>query len=1271
MFNTKLNSSTPFSTPAPAPTGNNTSLFAQKPNGLFNNVNNATSLGTSTPSPSTGLFGNKPTTQSTTTLGGGLFGNSTTSQNKPGGLFGTATSNTTITNTPTGGLFGNSAIANKNTTLAPPSGLFGNSTSTKQNPGGLFGSKPTTATATGTTTGGLFGNSSLSKTNTIGSTTGSSLFGNSSTNTLNGNNLSGGGNIFSNKPTSVNSLFGNSATSQPAAPQQLQLNPYGLNVSCNTTVNISNMPAPIVETVKKVSDEESRPENTKKPILTNKRSFSATSNITTPINNASHSSLFHNLNSKLNTINNIKSTKGIFSSSWNSTEYLKSNNSLNQRVTTVKDIAKITNKYNNVQEMRRLKIDTERSAIKKMKLLSGTPLITKSNSQEKPRETITDNVVESKAKDKDQVEAQCSNLDTKNNDEGKSDKTSKLSEKDNFNSNNIVTENTEYWCSPSIETLSKMPPTKLKTISNFIIGRKGFGNISFNYAVDLSAFVPNLKEELFGKTVTFHSTKTVEVYPDQNNKPAVGYGLNVPATISLEKIYPIDKKTKKPITDVSKTDEIQVLITKLKNMRDMEFVSYNPFGGIWTFKVNHFSIWGLINEEDAEVDKQEIDTCRQNTCNDIYPTNYGSGKQHMNFQSISNKNDEDYLMEDSESMLNENIIQVKQYEPDISEQDFDALQANPDLNVSDNWVEQLKLAGSCDHTIFTNGSELMSIQDTVKKVFGKFNKEHDAYRQITKNQRLGSTSNFSSILFNNSILIKNRHSISGVSIYTPKSECGNKFNIKRELFQKHIASSIVAIRSSSQLPYIKEFDLKFSDILQIVPQNDPMYNVWKLCSILFDGIELSFEVENDTVKETLLKQMRYDQLSSWLKNNTTPILHNKDIDKSDPLDCIFIALLKNDIVEATKLAISTNNKHLAVLISYLGSNDPRIRDLSKLQLTSWKANGHSVNPKIRKVYQLLSGELFNDKLQITNFIEQYGWLPTFSLAIFYGQVDEMSLEELIGCNLFIIEKADDILISKIFEIYAQVGNIDKLLEQISTNTAKNSNINIQFIWYLTQILIFRNHRSISKSLQDHIGLSYIDQLKLLGSALPALYVSLFINDNNIMQQTSQDILDHNISFIWKNPEERNMILEKLKLPKKNVYEALALYEKYNGNYIKEIEYLILGGLFENAGKLICSEVGPKLLLCYNQDKDAEYLNILKDFLEKISPSKYQKTSQELSIFSQFIELVSNNKNKDFKKEHITSLQENVNKYYEDNKHIKIVPACCNIINKRLQTMLNE
>ncbi|KAG0663162.1 hypothetical protein C6P44_002004 [Monosporozyma unispora] len=1251
MFNSKPNTSTlfgnststPTSTPGPAQPGANNPLFSQKPNGIFNNVNNANSIGTSTPSPTNGLFGNKLANTSAPTTTGGLFGNSNTQQTKSGGLFGnTATNNTAA---PSGRLFGNSATAN----TAPSTGIFGNAASNNQTSGGLFGARPAAPA-----TGGLFGNSSTTAT-TLGSSTGTSLFGNSATNGFNNNNSNTTGGLFGNKPAIGGGMFNTS--SQPAVAQP-QSNPYGLNIG-NPTTGVSSMPAPIIETLKKGTTSDFKTATTHKPPAP-KRSFSISSNVPAPVTNVPHSNLFHKLNFRLNSVKNIASTKGIFSPSWNSHDYLKSNDLSNQRNTSVKDLATFANGTGNVQELRRLKIDTARSAAKKMKLLTGTPVVTKLNSEEKEESIDTDVLKNNET-----------NVETDESKETSNDIVSdskEISENNKEKLNHTVDseklQDTDYWCSPSIESLSKLTKTQLKTIPNFIIGRKGFGNISFNYDVDLSEFTPNLRDELFGKTVSFYSTKTVEVYPDHNNKPVVGAGLNVPATISLEKVYPIDKKTKKPITDASKTDEMQVLIRKLKSMRDMEFISYNPFGGIWTFKVNHFSIWGLVNEEAVEVDEDEVNSYKHSE-----DPLYGGTKASDNRQLIStnpeNMSSEDYNMNESGASLNDGIIEEKQYEPDVMEQDFDALQVTPNLNISSDWINQLKLAGSDEHTIFVTENHLKTIPARITDVFNTFDRYHQADKHITKSLKLKPNANFATVLYNNNVLVKNLSSSSSVSVYTPRSELGDKFNIQKELFQKHILGSVIEKRKGLNLPKVTKFNLRFQDILQVIPPTDTLLDIWKLCSLLFDDIELLYEVENHSVKNTLLKQARYENLCSWLKNNMEKNLNTKKIDTTDPLDSIFVALMKNDVIDAAKLAITSNNKHLAVLISYFGSNDPRIRELSDFQLSKWRSNGQSVNPKIERIYQLLSGELFNDENQVTDLIAQYGWLSVFSLAIFYGQIDEMSLEEMIENQLFAIERSDDLLVSGIFEIYSKEGNVDSLLKRNSVKSA-NNNINIQFLWYLTQILVFKSHRHISESLKDQITSQYIDQLKLLGSSLESLYVALFINDDQTAKLTIETILDRIIPTVWDDHGDRNIILEKLHLPKENVYGSLALKEKYVGNYIKETEFLISGELFEKAAESICKEVGPKLVLSYNQGENVQYLSILNEFIKRIPQSKCPAFSKELSLFSEFVKLVSALEGKKLNKEEILSLEENVKVYYENNKHYKIIPACCNIISKRIE-----
>ena len=143
--------------------------------GLFGNSTGATG----------GLFGNQNQNQAPTQQSGGLFGggfggqNNPQNQQKPGGLFGNASTNTT-----SGGLFGQGNQSQQ------PGGLFGNANQNQNQGSSLFGNKPAT------TGGGLFGNTAQ---NNAGNT-GSGLFGNLNTSTQQNNQGS--------------SLFGNSQSQQ-------------------------------------------------------------------------------------------------------------------------------------------------------------------------------------------------------------------------------------------------------------------------------------------------------------------------------------------------------------------------------------------------------------------------------------------------------------------------------------------------------------------------------------------------------------------------------------------------------------------------------------------------------------------------------------------------------------------------------------------------------------------------------------------------------------------------------------------------------------------------------------------------------------------------------------------------------------------------------------------------------------------------------------------------------------------------------------------------
>ncbi|KAL7937406.1 nucleoporin FG repeat region domain-containing protein [Trichoderma chlorosporum] len=213
---------------------------ASGPAGLSINTSAANTLGpTSQPAAARGLFGignasASPSTISNMASTGGLFGAKPATT---GGLFGTPA---TPTPQPSGGgLFG----AAPNTASTPATGgLFG-STPTPQpaasgaTTGGLFGAKPAAAATTATPGGGLFGNTAGNQ----AQTTGGGLFGSAAT-AKPATGTTGGG-LFGNTATpqpSGGGLFG--STAAPAAATtgggllgQTQAKPSGGLFGANTT----------------------------------------------------------------------------------------------------------------------------------------------------------------------------------------------------------------------------------------------------------------------------------------------------------------------------------------------------------------------------------------------------------------------------------------------------------------------------------------------------------------------------------------------------------------------------------------------------------------------------------------------------------------------------------------------------------------------------------------------------------------------------------------------------------------------------------------------------------------------------------------------------------------------------------------------------------------------------------------------------------------------------------------------------------------------------
>lgn len=233
-----------------------------------------------------------------------------------------------------------------------------------------------------------------------------------------------------------------------------------------------------------------------------------------------------------------------------------------------------------------------------------------------------------------------------------------------------------YWMNPSYDKLKDMTKEELKAVSDFVVGRHGHGQVRFLKPVDLTT-VSSLNA-IVGGLVTF-SKCSCTVYPDDVTKPEPGNGLNVPAIITLEGVWVLDKATREPVRDPS-DPRFQQKLQRLKSTKDTEFIEYIADTGVWVFKVDHFTTYG-VNEDDEDEEMIEKEPCKKlkssklvkifkNPNEEIQLTMLNkSAEVYLQQQQFQDQEEEEEEEEDQDSMMLEIPVEhePQQFPVQISE----------------------------------------------------------------------------------------------------------------------------------------------------------------------------------------------------------------------------------------------------------------------------------------------------------------------------------------------------------------------------------------------------------------------------------------------------------------------------------------------------------------------------------------------------------------------------------------------------------------------------
>lgn len=1242
--------------------GNNNSTFGSSGSGLFgNSQTNALNKpnGTST---SGGLFGNLAPSATS----GGLFGNQNTQLSASGGLFGNSTNVNKPANTGLGnftgsnppqisgsGLFGNSSL---NTSAG--GGLFGNASQGSQpSSGGLFGNssaqnKPSLSLfsgggiSSGQSSGGLLGSNSSNNKGLFGNSAGG-LFGSSQPNPPTGglfastNQASGGGGLFGNLSGAVSNTVNQSASNT---------DPYkaeGILRSINNTT--TQMPASLTGTL--FSDDKSgsrnglslphgtskeEPRKTKSSLLSK---LSKTFNI---FRSSTSKSILENGNDKL---------KGVFAQQ----NYVKPvENIKNSRsgLLVHKPKTKNANTALNGKSIGGVKRLIIKSKPLKYHLINANRVLKsrkkriQANDLSDTQESVTDDEIS------DLGSATVAQEKPSKSQHFESAHDEKLVQPSNDETAEEV--NDGYWCTPSLKDITQLDQDALIHVDNFIIGRKGHGQIAYNYPVDLSDLVYEaggsselLGTLLFGGIFVFESP-VVTVYQNVTDKPPIGVGLNVPATITLR-------------LEPKKNRNLEDHIELLKTRTGMEFVTYDPMTYYWTFKVKHFSVWGLIDDSDDEESisahnleiralKKKQDA-EEEEASQAYSRIYENDdyKRELKKQRISRqtsglpggwdfdatKNDtllalkqklleseidervNTYKQEQSANVLASNVSDIT-IESDTEEghSDNDVLSGSPRNSLEKQNFDHLKL-------IVPSWPPNTDVKDIVNEKVFEPNIDEDGFTQIDKipalptsddwllqlelsNDINSALSPFSvvpkkpqlSLRTINDIVFSDFDNSANLKVSTPLKE-QRVLNIELrpqlidEEFQNIVQVLLVNPQTSVRDNQFPKFDIDpslcFRDVLRALKKNSDSL---ELASILFDKVDLSLneqwkdiEMKPGSVSDRALIYEQKRLLISWLKRTE----NNVDF-PDDPLAEIWSYLIKNELKPAVHKAHGSGYPHLAALLTQLDSNDSIVRDLASHQLDQWKLD-HSIQfipGTIVDIYKLLANKFDEISCDLS-------FNTSLALRLSYGHPTKKLVDVL---QSFTIDARKDDTQGLILVFCALVNDgsdeADKKLSE--------ANLSPKLKWLIFKVL--NSSQEGSESLNDHMSTEFENHLEQNKQWNEALFVASTIKDDDLAKALIRRLVINKTKYSTFSDLDIDFCVNVLRVPPCLIQEAVALKKNSEGDFWGKGDALIAAQLWNDAHENIVEELGPETVIKSDFATWARLLKMIDSFPDdgRIIPS---------------------------------------------------------------------
>lgn len=789
----------------------------------------------------------------------------------------------------------------------------------------------------------------------------------------------------------------------------------------------------------------------------------------------------------------------------------------------------------------------------------------------------------------------------------------------------LILSRSDYYTLPPLEEIDSFFNEQDKTciLESFTIGRTGWGAIHWQGPIDVAGL--NLDE------LVHIRRREVIVYPDDDeSKPPVGQGLNRPAQITLDQVWPIDKNTNEIIKDPQRLREknwaarLETITLRMK----ATFKDYRPDTGSWVFCVKHFSKYGIADDDDdEEMEVAPVPSVQSNRQESLPPS---TNERQSNFTRETS-----LLKLDSAAMDTTVVKPITAFTTSFEQMfnDFPkpedyvykgptrspvSLSQNKSSQQHQQFVETLEYPSLSKSSFFSQdfyGMRSVLFDEGTDEVSNQPTKKTRPTMALSRSVYDGSFSNLDATFSSEK---------QTTSFITAPTALPQVINITRQelpfkmdpfMWKNRVIADISSIKfsasakvhfygGSKQFITLKGRTVSVHRVDDIDDETDNLVeclneqmrtnthirthsNLMPYATVKSKSVNNAWNRELNQLVVALYGDLatksQYEQqeerrncLIDWLTSrNRTVRMPSKPIDK------IIYYLCTNDVKSAIDAAFASKQPRLAILIG-TGTSTLAKYDFND-QLDSWYTSGaHAfIDPVILSIYGILAGRLDGPCIEgndpHVDPLQGLDWSQQLALRLLYQ--DEKSIEESIST---IVTDSQDVS----YHLIAQYHKNPWIALDYCTCTLD--------AWSLHQSLVsYGVINNDPKS--DSLHASFAAQLT--NSHIRwACFVALHIADDNLRSRVIHEVLT--LSGADLSPQESKWLQEYLVIPPSELASSRAQYSKYAFDYLSTCHSLIDAAKWSQAHDLLLEHILPDLVI--NEDHKT-----LEIFLSKLRPQRVQ------------------------------------------------------------------